>query len=142
MTAITSTTVIERKPEDVFDYCIDLCNELEWNPGVESMEKVTHGPVGMGTRYRAKWKQSKLIDVECTAYDRPNSWTYLNGGPVEVELTIRLTPEGDGTRLDATFDATPKGMFRLVFPIFVQMMKRQERKNMVNIKAALERGTT
>ncbi|MEY2470094.1 MAG: hypothetical protein QOF21_2792, partial [Actinomycetota bacterium] len=29
---------------------------------------------------------------------------------------------------------------RLIFPIFIQVMKRQERKNMENIKAALESG--
>lgn len=138
MTLITSTTLIDRTPEDVFDYCVDLRNELDWNPSVESMEKVTDGPVGVGTRYRAKWKQSTQLDVECTAYDRPHTWTYVNGGPVAVILTIRLSPEGDGTRLEATFDATPKGMFRLVFPIFVQIMKRAERKNMTNVKAALE----
>ncbi|MEY2468509.1 MAG: hypothetical protein QOF21_1207, partial [Actinomycetota bacterium] len=112
MTAISSTAFIERTPEEVFDYCVDLRNELKWNPGVEAMEKVTDGPVGLGTRYLAKWKQSKLINVECTAYDRPHTWTYLNGGPVEVALTIRLSPEGNGTRLDASFDATPRGMFR------------------------------
>jgi uncharacterized protein YndB with AHSA1/START domain len=139
MTVITSTTLIDRLPEDVFDYCVDLRNELEWNPDVEKMEKVTDGPVGVGTRYQAKWKQSKVIDVECTAYNRPHTWTYLNGGPVVVVLTIRLSPEGQGTRLEATFDATPKGMFRLVFPIFVRVMKRAERKNMTYIKTALER---
>ena len=139
MTVITSTTLIDRLPEDVFDSCVDLRNELEWNPDVEKMEKVTDGPVGVGTRYQAKWKQSKVIDVECTSYNRPHTWTYLNGGPVVVVLTIHLSPEGQGTRLEATFDATPKGMFRLVFPIFVRVMKRAERKNMTYIKTALER---
>ena len=135
---IENDTFIERAPEDVFDYLVDLRNELKWNRGVESMEKLTEGPIGVGTKYLAKWKQSKHIEVECTRFDRPREWQYVNGGPVRVTLTIRLAPEGRGTRLISRFDARPKGLFRVVFPVFLVMMKRQERANMANLKAALE----
>jgi carbon monoxide dehydrogenase subunit G len=139
MAVIQNTTLIERAPDEVFDYLVDLRNELEWNPGVESMEKVSDGPLGVGTTYLAKWKQSRLLEVECTRFDRPREWVYVNGGPVAVTFTARLTPEGEGTRLTATFDARPKGWFRLVFPIFLLMMKRQEQANMTYVKQALER---
>jgi carbon monoxide dehydrogenase subunit G len=130
---------IDRPQEEVFDYLVDLKNELEWNPGVESMEKISDGAVGLGTKYRAKWKQSGSIICECTRYDRPNAWTYVNGGPIEVTLDITLTPRGEGTTLMSRFDAHPKGVFRVVFPLFLMMMKRQEKANMVNAKSTLER---
>jgi carbon monoxide dehydrogenase subunit G len=139
MAVIHNTTLIERAPEEVFDYLVDLRNELEWNPGVESMEKLTAGPLGVGTKYLAKWKQSRLLEVECTRFARPREWVYVNGGPVAVTFTARLTPEGEGTRLTATFDARPNGWFRLVFPVFLLMMKRQEQANMTYIKQAVER---
>ena len=129
---------IARPPEPVFDYLVDLRNELEWNPGVESMEKITEGPIGVGTTYRAKWKQSGTILVECTAFDRPRSWSYLNGGPISVNLDIAVVPTGHGSRLIARFDAHPHGRARLWFPIFMLVMKRAERNNMVNLKRALE----
>jgi uncharacterized protein YndB with AHSA1/START domain len=138
MAIIASTVHIERAPEDVFDYLVDLRNELEWNPGVESMEKLTEGPVGMGTRYRAKWKQSKHIEVECTAFDRPHGWVYVNGGPVSVTLTINLAADGTGTRLVSTFDGHPHGLMRLGFPVFLRIMRRQEAENMSNLKRKLE----
>jgi len=96
MAVIQNTTLIERGPEEVFDYLVDLRNELEWNPGVESMEKLTDGPLGVGTKYLAKWKQSRLLEVECTRFDRPREWVYVNGGPVAVTFTAHLTPEGEG----------------------------------------------
>ena len=64
---------------------------------------------------------------------------HLDGGPVTVAFTARLEPEGNQTRLLAAFDARPRGWFRLVFPLFYVMMKRQENANMVNCRAALER---
>jgi len=139
MAVIESSTLIKRSPEDVFDYLVDLRNELEWNPGVVSMEKLTDGPIGVGTRYLAKWKQSQRIEVECVAFDRPHRWAYTNGGPVSVTFTVTLTPYQTGTRLVARFDARPRGWMRLVFPVFMLVMKRQERANMVNIRRNLER---
>jgi hypothetical protein len=33
MAVIHNTTLVERGPEEVFDYLVDLRNQLEWNPG-------------------------------------------------------------------------------------------------------------
>jgi hypothetical protein len=138
MAVIENRVDIDRSQEEVFDYLVDLRHELEWNPDVVSMEMISEGPVAIGTKYRAKWKQSGLIITECTRYDRPHGWTYVNGGPVEVTLDISLAPRGDGTTLVSRFDARPKGLFRVIFPIFLVMMRRQEKTNMANLKGALE----
>jgi carbon monoxide dehydrogenase subunit G len=138
MAVIHSTVVVDRPKEEVFDFLSDMRNEMKWNPGVESMEKLTDGPIGFGTKYLAKWKQSKKIEVECVAFERPDSWSYHNGGPVEVTFTARLTTEGKSTRVEVDFDAKPHGLFVLIFPVFMLAMKRQESANMANLKKALE----
>jgi uncharacterized protein YndB with AHSA1/START domain len=135
---IENVVEIDRPPEDVFDYLSDPRGELEWNPQVEVMEKLTDGPVGVGTVFRAKWSKSKLLTMTCTAYERPVSWTYVNDGPVTVTLTIVLSRLSEGTKLTSRFDAHPHGMFRLVFPIFIAMMRREEAANMRLIKQAVE----
>jgi hypothetical protein len=102
------------------------------------MEKITDGPLGVGTQFRAKWKQSKSLIVECTKYDRPHGWAYHNGGPVEVNLDISLDPRGQGSLLVSRFDAHPRGWFRLIFPVFLLIMRRQEKTNMANVKRFVE----
>ena len=138
MAVIENSVQIERSPEEVFDYLVDLRNELEWNPDVQSMEKLTDGPIGLGTRYVAKWKQSGLIEVECTRFERPQRWAYTNGGPVSVVFDVTLTPQESGTLLASLFEAHPNGLTRLFFPILLQALKRGEKQNMRCIKAALE----
>lgn len=138
MTVIENHVDIDRSPEEVFDYLVDLRNEAKWNPDVESMEKITEGPIGMGTKFLAKWKQSDLLEVECTRYERPRAWCYCNGGPVSVQLDITVTPQGSGSHLTARFDAHPHGMMKLFFPVFLQVMKRSEKRNMPRMKAAVE----
>lgn len=39
MAVIDNSVQIDWSPEDVFDYLIDLHNELEWNPDVHALHK-------------------------------------------------------------------------------------------------------
>ena len=83
--------------------------------------------------------QSGKIVVECTRAERPQRVRFVNGGPIEVCLDLELHPERASTRLVADFDARPRGLFRIIFPIFLFVMRRQEKKNLRNLKKALER---
>lgn len=138
MAVIENTVVIRRSPAEVFDYLSDPRSELEWNPSVEVMEKITDGPLGVGTRFRAKWSMSRLVTMECTEYEPPKAWCYVNDGPVTVELRVSLIPHGEGTLLTSRFGAQPHGAFRLIFPIFVAIMRREEARTMQRLKGALE----
>jgi uncharacterized protein YndB with AHSA1/START domain len=140
MSAVIENTVeISRTREEVFDYLADQGNEVHWNPDCLSMEKLTDGPVGVGTRFRAKWKQGPVIESECTLFERPRTWRYENGGPVSVALTVTLEamPSG-GTRMTSSGVWTPHGWFRLAFPLFIRVMRRAERSVVANARQALE----
>ena len=53
MTTINGTILIRRPVEDVFDFVADERNEPAYNPQIGSVEKVTPGPIGVGTAWRA-----------------------------------------------------------------------------------------
>jgi hypothetical protein len=54
MTVISNSVEIRCSPEEAFDYLSDHRSELEWNPGIESIDKLTDGPVGLRTKYRRR----------------------------------------------------------------------------------------
>jgi len=139
MTVIRNSVVIRCAPEEAFDYLSDHRAELDWNPKCEAIEKITEGSVGLGTKYRAKWKSSPYVELETVHYVRPHAWTMHNGGPIEVTFTCRLEPVHEGTRLIAEFQPRPHGWFRLVFPLFLLIIRREEKDNMRHIREALER---
>lgn len=98
MAVIRNAVEIHRSPAQVFDHLSDPRNELEWNPKVEKMEKITDG-----------------------------------------QLNIELSTTGDpATLLTSRFEAHPHGTFRLIFPIFLIMMRREEARNMQLLRQALE----
>ena len=138
-TVIENVIEIARTPEDVFDYLSDLGNEVRWNPNCLSMERLTDGPVGVGTRFRAKWKQGPVIFPEVTAYERPRTWTYSNGGSIGCVLTISLEPTASGgTRMTASGLWSANGLARLFFPVFIRTMRKAEVQVLANARRALE----
>lgn len=139
MAVIENSVVIDHPPEVVFDYAVDVMNEREWNPTVESVEKLTPGPVGLGTTYRAKWKRSPAIELECTKFQRPHRWAYRNEGPLSGEFSVTLTPHGESTLATVRFEVRPHGFVRFVFPFLLHSLRRQERENMGLLKRAIER---
>jgi hypothetical protein len=138
MPVIENSVLISRPVKVAFDYLSDHGHELEWNPKCQRMERLTDGPVGVGTRWRAKWRSSPEVELEILQYDPPQSWTVHNGGPIEVTLTGRLETTAEGTLFRATFGPVPHGWFRLVFPLFLILIRREERANMQLLRAAVE----
>ena len=142
MSAVIENTVeISRTPEEVFDYLADQGNEVHWNPDCVSIQKLTDGPIGVGTRFQAKWKQGPVIESTCTLFERPRMLRYENAGRIAVVLTVTLqaTP-GGGTLMTSRGVWTPNGWFRLAFPVFIRVMRRAERGVIANARRALEEG--
>jgi hypothetical protein len=142
MATFETSIEIARSPEEVFDFMSDLRSERSWNPAVEKIEKITDGPIGVGTRYMAKWKRSPEVIVECTHYDRPNGWTNINGGSLEIESVFTLVPTRSGTRLTNDFTVRPHGLTTLFLPVIVSTMRRQFRTNLTELKRVIEGATT
>jgi hypothetical protein len=139
MTVIRNSAVIQCRPDEAFDYLSDPRVELEWNPKCEVMEKLTEGRVGPGTKYRAKWKNSPSVELEMVAFERPHTWTMHNGGAIEVTFTASVKGVTEGTRLSVEFVPRPHGWLRLVYPLFLLAIRRDEKRNMDHIRDALER---
>jgi hypothetical protein len=49
MVIVENAVDIRRSPEEVFDYCTDIMREPEWNPRTRRVQKLTEGPIGLGT---------------------------------------------------------------------------------------------
>lgn len=131
--------VIRRSPSDVFAYLSDLRNELEWNPGARHIVKLTDGPVGVGTRFQAQWRNAPRTLVEVVRYQPPHLWqTRSRSWGMDVDFRGELESEGEATRYVAHLDVSAGGFARLLLPLAVRAMRRQDEEHMGRIARALE----
>lgn len=131
--------VVRCTPEEAFEFLSDLRNELEWNPGLcQSVEKITDGPVGRGTKYRARWKGSPEIEVEYVEFEAPRRWKAHSGGAMESNFECTVGPHADGARVESELELIPHGLFKLAFPFFLVFLRKHEKAGAERMRRTLE----
>jgi hypothetical protein len=142
MTRIEGEIVINRPLEEVFDFVADERNEPRYNPRMLRAEKISPGPIGVGTRFRAETKTmrgSAEMVIEVTTYERLRrlgSSTQLSS--MEIHGTLAFEPFPEGTRMHWEWDVEPRGLFKPFSSIVAWMGRRQERRIWANLKRYLE----
>jgi hypothetical protein len=152
MNATTSGTVRDRRTvvietavdiqcpaEVVFGYCSDHTNEIEWNPAMRRVAKITNGPVGVGTRYEMEFLPGRPIVAECVRFDPPACWTVDgSGNGMRSSFTGRVTAVPAGARLDLRMEIQTCGPLRAALPLLRRRMPRDLARDIAIIKARLE----
>jgi hypothetical protein len=136
---IEGEIVIERPTEEVFDFVADECNEPRFNPQMTQAEKISPGPIGVGTQFRAVIAGAGEMTIEFTGYDRPRrlaSTTHLSSMDITGVLFFEPVPEG--TLLKWSWDMEPRGIYKFAGPVVRWMGERQEMTIWTGLKHLLE----
>ena len=71
---------INRPPAEVFTFISDLCNEPRYVPNVLETEKISDGPVAVGSKYRevtrVMFGRKAVATYEVTQYDPPSTFAF------------------------------------------------------------------
>ena len=128
MAVITRTQVINKPVEEVFDLLADLGSWAKWNPTIRSSRWVDDQPHGNGARF--EWGLRGLGKVvqelgEFKPHVHLRIVTDLK--PVKGGHRMRLTGNGDATRIDHELEITPNGIFRLFAPMLIMNGRKNVR---------------
>jgi hypothetical protein len=137
---LVNSILIQQSVEEVFDYCSDLENELNWNPdGLLSLDALTPRPIVVGTKFLAFWKGSPPMIFEYTYINRPIEWeVYTSGKGMDVAFRGEVEEQSSETLLTVKMKLIPQGFLRLLTPILQRSFQRGEVKNLASIKAHME----
>lgn len=134
--------VIERPLEEVFDFVADECNEPQYNPRMTRAEKISSGPIGVGTQFRSAMTGvggAAEINIEFTEYDRPRHITEkVQLSTMDISGALFFEPVPEGTRMKWIWDLEPHGMYKLMGPLIRRVGERQERTIWTSLKHLLE----
>jgi Polyketide cyclase / dehydrase and lipid transport len=130
---------IEAGPEAVFDYCTDVLREPEWNPKLLEVEKLTAGPIRLGTRFRIRLDGVGWSTTENIVFHRPSFCAATSASKLlDVRIEWEVTPAGHGARLSVRTLLLPHGVLRLAHPILRPYLWRQWEHHLRRIKSRLE----
>jgi len=136
---------VERLPEEVFGYLIEL-NDAQWRSGVVDMRLTSESYRGVGSthvevRRLLAWRLQSPAEV--VAYEPNRRWAIRRAsGPVRPQVTYTIEPDGSGSRVGFGFEVpTLRGPARLLGPLVrlaALIVERAFRKDLQRLKDRLE----
>jgi len=140
-------TTIHATPSGVFTIAADIARWPDFISAIDSVEVLTPGPVGVGTRFRETRKifgSSATEDMTVAEFAPPHRFVLTaqnHGTAYRAEHTFE--PTGDGTRMRLSFEGLPTSLLaRLMTPIgllFLGSVKRQLAADLADMRREAER---
>lgn len=142
MTHIAYSINIQRPIHQVFDFVSNFENDKYWWKSVTKTQKLTPGPVGVGTTFD---QVAKVLFVTVhnrlcvTEYHPPDMIASRNESPqLAYDVQYHFTVEGDTTKYTLTADLEPKGVLKWLLPITMSALYRELRVYFQALKTYLE----
>jgi hypothetical protein len=119
----------------------DPRNETRWVEGCEASEKLTTGPIGVGTRFRQKGPRGE-VEVEVTEFVPGKRWSFRVVDEAATFATVgtqRFEGDDRGTRVTWSYDVAPRGaLARITAPVVRIMASRRQGSQLLLARDLLE----
>ena len=132
MPSVEVQKTVAAPPDRVFRIATALDNLAANVSGIDSVEVLTEGPVGEGSR----WRETRTMmgrpateEMWVTGFEAPRRFVVeaeSHGAHYRTEMTFE--PEGAGTRVTMVFAARPVSFLARLFALFSAAMLRSLRK--------------
>ena len=143
MADFQASVIICEPIEEVFSYFADMSNAPEYMSKVETVEKLTKGPIKAGTKFKEiRNVRGNLVgaEIEYLSYKENAKFTrrsISNGLTVDYEYNFSEIQEG--TQVEFEGNLILKGLkMRLMKKILVNMIKSEDGDHVQNAKEVLE----
>lgn len=135
--------LIDRPVKDVFAFVANPNNMSKWNSAVISLEQVSPGAVGAGTKFKSVGEMmGRRIEgeMQITAYEPDTKCGFqVSAGPMQVNLTMTFKTVGTGTKVSLNAQGNPGGIFKLAEGVMAGQVKSMMEGNLARLKDALEK---
>ncbi len=136
MSELIVSTHVAAPLEKTFKAFTELDKAVERIPAITSLEVLTDGPFGEGTRWRETrlmFKKEATEEMWVTGFDEPNSYTVeAESHGMKYSTLFSFQPEGEGTKVTWAFSGKALTFgAKLMAPIFNVLMKGTMKKCML-----------
>lgn len=135
-------TLIDKPVKDVFVFITNPANMSKWNSAVVSLEQITPGAIGMGTKFKSVGEMmGRRIEgeMQVIVFEPDSKYGFqMNAGPVQVNVTLAFKTVGTGTKLSLNAQGNPGGLFKLAEPVMQGRVKSMMEENLARLKKVLE----
>jgi carbon monoxide dehydrogenase subunit G len=141
--AFTGKTTIDCPINEVFDFISDLRNGPKMNEDILSVEKLTEGPIGVGSKFketkviRGRNAEAMIEVVQFEANKAFSAQSEVNG--LKVTYHYQLSEGNTGTIVKFQCEIKTSGLIMtLTKPLITKILKKEDGDHLTYIRRALE----
>ena len=136
---ITLEWQINCPPETAFDLMADLRQETSWNEKAKRADLTSDEPVRQGSTFRLVRDNDDVHQATITQFDRPSRLQFaIETDAMDIAADYSFEAHDDATAFRAAFEATPKGIMRVLLPVLKPMIRREVTKHHRDFSAMCE----
>ena len=136
-------TLVDKPIKDVFAFVSNPNNMSKWNSAVVSLQQITPGAVGVGTKFKSVGEaMGRRIEgeMQVVTYEPDTKCGFqLQAGPMQMNLTMSFKTVGTGTKISLNAQGNPAGVFKLAEGMLVGRVKAMMEENLTRLKSVLEK---
>jgi carbon monoxide dehydrogenase subunit G len=144
MASFELTEWITRTPEEVFRFVTEPQNAARVSPTIQSLEQLTPGPVGKGTRYletRLVNGKPAQAELAVTEFEPPHTYAVRNATEgIETIYRYTFSPENNGTRVRLDAQVNGSGLKKMMAPVVAGILKKEDGDHLQRLKVLVEAG--
>jgi uncharacterized membrane protein len=136
-------TVVNRSVRDVFAYTADFSHLPEYDRWVETVERTSEGPIGVGSTWKHRRVQGRRrfeAPIELVAYEPDRRLVMVSGSRgFDVRSTITFEAQGDeATKMAELLEMRLSGFVRLFEPMIRRQVPKQGAEVHQRLRQTLE----
>lgn len=144
MPAFSDEVVISKPKDEVFHFATDFDNSQKVMPNVVKVEKLTEGPLGVGTRYKEtreiRGKEASTV-LEVIEYEPSSKFSVKSELEGLETIYHYYFDDQDVAETKVKFDCVINASsfkMKLIKPLFKMIMKKEDGDHLHNMKKAVE----
>jgi len=143
MIKVEVSVIIHRPLTEVFAILSNVENNMRWRTGMIAAEKISPGPIGVGTTYRMiNSIFGRRIEGEAVVseYELNPKYATVNKSGLPIETKRTFEPVNGGTKVTFAVKTELGGLFNITKPVLERVGKRRLEIDAAKAKALIEAG--
>jgi len=137
---INESISISRNPESIWNFWMDVSNDIKWRDGITKAEWTSQPPYGLGSTGEHTQKNTGAMNWEVTRFEDGSSFEFMHtAGVLKGSIAFfQVEPENKGSRV--TVQMRMSGPFIMRFMLFFMgsMMRKGVRGDLQKLKDLME----
>jgi hypothetical protein len=138
---INEAISIARKPESIWQYWMNVSNDVHWRNGIIKAVWTSEPPYGIGSTGEHTHKDMGVMNWEVTSFNNGSSFEFIHtaGGLKGSIAVFSVESKNNGSRVNVQMRISGPLIMRIMMHFMAGIMRKGVREDLYKLKELMEK---